>query len=359
MLRAAARRTRLGFVAALIPLVIVACTGSTSSFDPSTPGASEAAAPKTFGTGEPGELVVGFQQSADHPIVTDVLAPFFATVSESTGGSLSFDVYPDAEIVQGPVTYQGVIDGTQDVGWGQQVLTAGRFPATSVVELPYVFDSALQATDVLWTLYDDYFELRDEYLDVKVLGLWARDPGYIWTTTGDVAGITDLGGLALGVPGPVHEDLVAALGAVPAPLLPSEVQGAFQADEIDGVLASASLMRTLGLSAEVESGIACRCAMTAEFLVMNRAEYESLPADQQAAIDDNSGRRLSLAAAEAYDRAGADAAGARLTTLDDAVIAEWSNASESVLDGWIAAGEDTLLPTAAMYDRMTMLVDGG
>lgn len=376
MLRAAARRKSPALVAALILCIAVACTSAAESFDVSpldrntgeegTPVPNVAApTPETFGTGAPGELVVGFRQSGGHPIVTDVLNPFFAAVTDDSGGELSFAVYPSAEIVQGSVTYQGVIDGIQDVGWGQQVLTAGRFPATSVVELPYVFDSALEATDVLWTLYDDYFELRDEYLDVKMLGIWARDPGYIWTTTSDAASIADLEDLALGVPGPVQQDLVSALGAIPAPLLPSEVQGAFMADEVDGVLASASLMSTLDLIGDVESGISCRCAMTVEFLAMNRAEYEALSPEQQAAIDDNSGRELSRTAAEAYDRAGAAAlaeiaaGGARLTTLDDAAIAEWAEASQPVLEDWIAAGEDTRLPTAAMYDRMMQLVEGG
>jgi len=375
MLRAAARRVLVLFAALLIVVIGAACSGSDSAFDGSrlerddgaegTPvPAAAAPTPKTFGTGAPGELVVGFRPPADHPIAADVLAPFYAAVGDATGGSVTFDVYPDAEIVQGALTYQGVIEGTHDIGWGQQVLTAGRFPATSTVELPYVFTSAAEATDVLWTLYDDYFELRDEYQDVKLLGLWARDPGYIWTTTSEAASIGDLEGLALGVPGPIQQDLVVALGAIPAPLLPSEVQGAFQADEVDGVLASASAMSTLGLTGEVVSGIACRCATTTEFLVMDLAEYEAMPPEQQAAIDDNSGRQLSMAAAEVYDRTGAAAlaeiasAGGQVTDLDDDAIAEWSNATQSVLDSWIAAGDDTRLPTAAMYDRMVILVEG-
>lgn len=376
MHRAAARRLFLAFVALLLAAVAAACSGSEGSFDGSqlerddgaegTPVPAVAApTPKTFGTGAPGEMVVGFQPAADHPIVVEVLNPFFASVGEGSGGNITFDVYPDAEIVQGALTYQGVIDGTHDIGWGQQVLTAGRFPATSAVELPFIFSSATEATDVLWTLYDDYFELRDEYLGVKLLGIWARDPGYIWTTTADASGIGDVEGLALGVPGPIQQDLVVALGAIPAPLLPSEIQGAFQADEIDGVLASASTMSALGLAADVESGIACRCAMTTEFLVMDQAEYDALPPEQQAVIDDNSGRQLSLAAAETYDRnassalAEIEAAGGDLTTLDDDAMTEWSSATQSVVDGWIAAGEDTRLPTAAMYDRMVMLVEGG
>lgn len=364
------------FALLLLVIGLAGCSGdggASDAFDESQGDGSEQAGNRTdrsilpaatavpqFGSGDAGALVMGFAASSDHPVAAQALIPFANQVNETTAGALTFEVFPDAQIAQNPGTFQSVVVGGQDIGWGVQALTAGRFPATSVIELPYAFDSAVAATDALWTLYDEFAEIRNEYLDVKVLGLWVQDPGIIWSTQGPIATADDLEPMAIGVPGPLQNDLIEGVGSIPAPLLPSEVAGAFLADEISGVLSSSSTIQIEGLDSAVEGAIDCRCYVGAEFLVMNLDAWDSLTAEQQTTIEQFSGRQLSMQVAGLYDGLRTQVAqavvaqGATITTVD-AAAAPWSTSAGVVIDNWIAAGADTRIPTQAIYDRMTVL----
>ena len=100
------------------------------------------------------------------------------------GPRTPIEFYPEQTLSSAAQTYANVAAGGQDIGWALQGYVPGRFPATDVVEMPFVFDSSSQATEALWTLYDEFEALRDEYADVKLLGLWTTGPGDLWLAQG-------------------------------------------------------------------------------------------------------------------------------------------------------------------------------
>jgi TRAP-type C4-dicarboxylate transport system substrate-binding protein len=91
-------------------------------------------------------------------------------------------------------------------------------------------------------------------------------------------------------------------------------------------------------------------------LVMNRAKYDSLPDDLKTVIDENSGAALAALAGAAFDRAEAEErqkaidAGGTVYTIPEADIAAWQEASQPVIDAWVASMDDAGLDGQAMLD---------
>ena len=311
---------------------------------------------------EPVTLSFGNPFPADHPLRVQVLDPWAEEVREATGDTVRVEFHPEQALATAAETYANVAAGGQDIGWAVQGYSPGRFPVTGVVEMPFVFGSALEATATLWALYEEFEALRGEYSDVKVLGLWTTGPGDLWLVGGAASSVADVEGLTLRSPGPVQAAVIEALGAVPVNMAAPDVRAAIDAGEIDGLLTVDSALASHGLVDVISSGTECGCYVLASFLVMNLDTWNGLSPDQQTAIDDVSARTVSDAAARFYDRAGITAArhnseaGIVKIVLDDEQLEEWKRATASVVDDWVAHNPG--FDARAMYERMLELAAG-
>ena len=311
---------------------------------------------------EPVMLSLGYAFAADHPLRVQVLDPWAEDVWEATDNTVVVEFHPEQALSTAAETYANVVAGGQDIGWALQGYSPGRFPATGVVEMPFVFGSAAEGTAALWALYEEFEALRGEYSDVKVLGLWTTGPGDLWLVDGTASAVADIEGLTLRSPTPVQAAVISALGAVPVNMAAPDMRAAIDAGEIDGLLTVDTALATHNLVEVIESGTECRCYVLAGFLVMNLDTWNSLSPDQQAAIDDVSMRTVSDAAASFYDRAGITAArqnadaGIVKVRLGDAQLEEWKQATISVVDGWV--GDNSAFDARAMYERMLELAAG-
>lgn len=311
---------------------------------------------------EPVMLSLGYPFAADHPVRVQVLDQWAEDVWDATGSTVGVEFHPEQALSPAAETYANVAAGGQDIGWALQGYSPGRFPATGVVEMPFVFGSGAQATTTLWALYEEFEALRDEYADVKVLGLWTSGPGDLWLVDGVASAVEDLAGLTLRSPSPVQAAVLRALGAVPVNMAAPDMRAAIDAGEIDGVLTVDTALATHNLTEVITSGTECRCYVLASFLVMNLDTWNSLSPDQQAAIDDVSTRTVSDAAAGFYDRASITAAqqnaeaGIVKIVLDDDQLEEWKQATRRVVDDWVGANPG--FDARAMYERMLELAAG-
>ena len=107
----------------------------------------------------------------------------------------------------------------------------------------------------------------------------------------------------------------------------------------------------------------CNCYVAAQFLAMNLDTWNSLSDAQRAAIDEVSGRVMSMNAAAVYDAAYESAAqrvveaGIEKVQLDEAEFAQWRAATQGVIDSWIADNSGNFR-SQEMYDRMLELAAG-
>lgn len=85
-------------------------------------------------------------------------------VEKRSNGSISFDRFWDATLLKATETVEGLKDGRADVSQVLPTVYAGRFPLTSVGELPFESSNAPAVSDALATLgAEDGSPLRQEW----------------------------------------------------------------------------------------------------------------------------------------------------------------------------------------------------
>jgi TRAP-type C4-dicarboxylate transport system substrate-binding protein len=308
--------------------------------------------------GDPATINFSFGFPEGHPVYQEVFLPWADEVNAATDGTVTIEFFPGGALGPPPTEYERIVSGGTDVGWSLTAYTPGRFPASEVVEIPYSFESAVQGTEALWTLYEEFPEFQAEYDDTKVLGLMVHDVGALWSSTDPMLGIDDVQGKSFRSAGPSVNRLITALGATPVNMPVTELFDAMDKGTVDGTVIAASALTDFNLTPLISSGILCDCYVLNFFVNMNLAKWDSLSPAQQAAIEELSGREFSVRAAEVFDRGyqlaleDAEAAGVQLVELEGEEAARWDEAGDIATQQWIEDATEAGIPAQAMYDRL-------
>jgi TRAP-type C4-dicarboxylate transport system substrate-binding protein len=319
------------------------------------------------GGGEMGDdatisFAFGFPEG--HPVYQQVFIPWAEEINQVTDGTVTVEFFPGGALGPPPNEYERIVGGVNDVGWSLTAYTPGRFPASEIVEVPYSFDSATQATDALWTLYEEFPELQAEYADTKVLGLMTHDVGALWSSSDPMLTIDDVAGNSFRSAGPSVNRLLEALGATPVNMPVTELFDAMDKGTVEGTVIAASALTDFNLTPLITSGILCDCYVLNFFVNMNLDSWNALSPAQQAAIDSVSGRQMSLDAAAVFDAQyqaaldEAEAAGVTLVELEGAEAERWAAAGEVATAQWVEAATEAGVPAQAMLDRLDELTAG-
>ncbi|WP_286197077.1 TRAP transporter substrate-binding protein [Tropicibacter sp. R15_0] len=273
-----------------------------------------------------------------------ILKPWAAQVEEAAGGKLKIEHY-DAMALGGkpPELMDQAIDGVADITMTVVGYTPGRFPKTEVFELPFMMTNPVATSKAFQELVET--DLQDgEYKDVKVLGAWVHGPGVIHTDRG-VNKLEDMSGLKLRGPTRVINDMLSELGATPVGMPLPAIPEALSKGVVSGtvipweVTPAVKLSQLVTYHTEFTGDEALYTATI--ILVMNKAKYESLPDDIRAAIDAESGQKLSEMAAQvmwdndAPGRAIAEKAGNTIVQLSAEEVARFKDASKPVIERWV------------------------
>lgn len=236
-----------------------------------------------------------------HTITASVVEPLSEGVKSATNGALTIRYYPGGELGAGPVEqYVRVVQGAADITWGLQGYTSSQFPKTMIVELPGSVLPGDSGYNMLWNAYDEY--LASEYPGTKPLALWVSEPNVMIMKDRQIRKPEDLAGLKIRVAGAVAADVVSALGATPVQMPIPQVYNALDTGLIDGIITGSSAISDFKLFEVANSyTIGAPLGRIAFFTVMSKEKYDSLPDDQKAAIDANSGRGLSKSAEDAWN----------------------------------------------------------
>lgn len=138
----------------------------------------------------------------------------------------------------------------------------------------------------------------------------------------------------------------------------TEVYDSIERGVVDGVMLPLSTLLSFNLDEVIDYATVGSFYVDTFFLVMHLDAWESLSADDQAAVEEIIGRQLSLQAAEAYsasEQAGfqrLDEAGIEVYRLTDEERDQWRAQAQPVHDNWIAQREAEGLPAQAVYDIM-------
>ncbi len=253
-------------------------------------------------------------------------------VEKESGGRIKFEAYPAMQLGGTPVQlYDQAKDGVVDIIWTLPGNTAGRFPRVEVFELPFMMTNAEATSKAYW----EYVQTMaaDEFKDVQVLALQVHGPGVIHTVEKPVKSVDDLKGLKMRAPTRQVTKLMAALGATPVGMPLPGIPDALSKGTIQGavipweVVPSVKVHELTKFHAEFDP--AGGALYTTTFVMaMNKAKYNSMPADLKKIIDNNSGMATSAwlgKTQQAGDIAGRKSASDRNNNIFTVNVAEAQN----------------------------------
>ncbi len=307
------------------------------------------------------DLIISHPFPARHVQQRLMLEPLKKEIEEKSKGRIKITIHPGAALAPAPAHYENVVAGAFDIGWTLQGYTPGRFPLTSVVELPFLWTSAQDATRALWRLLEETPAVLNEYRDVKILAMWTHDLGQVFTRSKAVKTLEDLRGLKMRAPGPVQTSMLRALGAVPLTMPAGEIYDSVERGVIDGVVIANSGIKSFRLDQVVKHATLGNFYVASMVLAMNNQSYKKLSAEDRALLDSLTGSRLSMLAAKNYDSEyddGLDAlkkANASIYQLPAAELTKWKQATAQMSKEWIKEMDAKGLPGQQVYDKLSSL----
>lgn len=230
--------------------------------------------------------------------------PFAKQVEDLTGGQVKIKVFPSETLGGATQLAEAVKTGVADIAFIVPSYTPGRFPRTSALDLPFLFESAEHTTKVFYDLYDRY--LAEDYKDYKVLWLYSCDPGQFFFVSKPVRKLEELKGMKIRASSAPMSQALKLLGANPVGMPLSELHMALDKKIIDGTLAPTSAVYDFKISDLIQHSTRLNIYTAPMAVVMNREKFSSLPDSAKKAIEQASGKARGLRAARLYDALDAD-----------------------------------------------------
>lgn len=222
-----------------------------------------------------------------------VLEPFARAVEQESGGRIEVALKPIGGYGKPADLFNMVEKGDIEIAATVQGYNPGRFPQSSVMELPLMYENSIAGTEAMWSLYKEGL-LDKDYASVKVLGLYVLPPYGIFTTGKKITALKDLRGMRMRTPSPTVGLALARLGAIPIGVPVNLVGEAIANGTLDAIAYgwdSSSTTKGAGdkmIADQVSVLVDANFAAPALMVVMNKVKWEALPPDLQAIFDKHS-----------------------------------------------------------------------
>ena len=269
---------------------------------------------------------------------TMFIKPWCDRIAQESGDKMKCQIYPSMQLGgTPPQLFDQVKDGVVDVTWTLLGYSAGRFPLVEVFELPFMMQSPEATSKAVW----DYVQLKD----IHPLAFHVHGDGVFHMVNKPIKVMADLKDMKVRAPTRQTNKMLAALGATPVAMPVPQVSEALAKSVIDGALVPYEVVPAVKIQELVkfhsETDPVEPAIYTSVFvLAMNKAKYDSLPADLKKVIDANSGKSLSGIAGKAF--LAADVEGKKLTTknttnvIPKSELESWKKVGQTVTDAWVA-----------------------
>ncbi len=299
-------------------------------------------------------------------IPSKILVPWADGVEEASGGRIKIEHFGAMSLGgRPPELMDQARDGVVDIVMTLPGYTPGRYPSVEVFELPFMMTSPVATSKAYWDLMDSSLQ-SGEFADVQILSAWVHGPGVIHSKE-SVTSLEDMNGLTLRGPTRVINDLLSELGAEPVGMPVPAVPEALSKGVVKGTVIPWEVTAALRVPELVENHTEFSgdtALYTATFvLAMNKAKYDALPDDLKAILDAESGEKLAAFASQVMWDMDAPArqlavdAGNTIVELDAAEVERWKDASQPVVERWIAEVDGKGVDGAALIEQARSLIE--
>lgn len=307
------------------------------------------------------ELTVSHFLPSTHPIQTNILEVYLDQLKEKTDGRITSEIYSAGALGDPGSQYDMAVTGTADIALSVHGFTPGRFPLVSVVELPFLVETAGESSEMLWTLYKEFPELQKEHEDTTPLWLFTVDPAQLISANKKIEKPEDLKGLRVRTPSPLGNQIIEMLGGIPVSMPMGEVYDSLQKGVVDVAMVPISEAKDFNLHEVIKYITYGNFSVTPFFSVMNNDVFASFSKEDQELIKNLGGENMIDAVAKSTveaSKAGrkmAEENGVEIIELKGDLLAEWEKSLAPISAKWIEDMESKGLPGQAIFDRVQEL----
>ena len=262
---------------------------------------------------------------------------FAELVEEKSGGRITIDVFPGAQLGEESDAIEQVQIGSIEFTRVSSAPMTEFASGMGLFGLPYIWDDA----DHLWRFLDDENggrKLLGGLEEAGFHGVTYMDPGArsFYTTDKVVESPDDIKGLKIRVQeSQVIIDFVEALGGSPTPMDYGEVYSALQSGLIDGAENNAPSYHSASHFEVAKNLTLDEHMRVAEILVMNTGVWDGLSAEDKAIIEEAAAEAAEFQRANWDEQVEKDMAalkkeGVTVTEIDD--LEPWREATRPVID---------------------------
>ncbi len=101
--------------------------------------------------------------SPKHTMQKKVFEPWAEKLSKMTNGKVKVTFFPGGALGKTPDHYGLAEKGIADIVYILHDYTPGRFPMTSVFELPFMVTSAQKTSTAMWKIYEQFPKFQKVY----------------------------------------------------------------------------------------------------------------------------------------------------------------------------------------------------
>lgn len=267
-------------------------------------------------------------------------------LAEKSGGALTLEVFPAAQLGPPPRQFDLVRAGAADIGIVLHAMTPGRFNTTALAGLPLTHPSAGDRSEIssrrLTELAAEH--LAAEHAGTRILWMAVTPPLRMHLAKADPSDLKNLEGLRIRYAGKTWAQIVEALGADPAPVPPAESADAMAKGVVDGATFpfEATMAFDLGPVSKFSTDPGFASATFA--VVIGDAAWSRLSPEHRALVEETTGPDRAAwfgalwDASEAHGRAYMEKAGVKVVTMSDAQMADLKARFAPIVDAAVKAG---------------------
>jgi len=268
-------------------------------------------------------------------------------VEKRTDGKVKVMLYPAATLMSVVQTYDAVVKGSIDIGYGIFSYVRGRFPLTEVIDLPLGAKDAYVGNKLINEYYRNF--KPKELDDVKVMLLETHGPGILHFKK-PITKLEGLKGMKIRSSG-LSAKIVQALGATPVSLPVTDAYDAISKGVADGITLPVDGMVTWSLTDllpyHVENYGSSYVA--GFYLVMNKDKWKILPPEAQKAMEKLNEEWMEKTAKVWHDadddgRKVIVQKGGKFIALSKEEDARWAEAVRPILDNYVKTTKEKGLP---------------
>lgn len=341
------KKNRLFFALCICLVFLVALTGCSSS--------------QTSKDNEPITLIFTTHDNENTWFVQEIIAPWIADVEKASSGRIIIEPHYGGELVGFYDSYDAAVKGTVDIAYICPSNYSDQFALSQINLLTSADKVNWRPGTTYWEMIQKFPEMQTEYSDVHLLAVGQFFEPYLGTVSKPINKFADMKGLQWLAIGEWSSKRLAAWGATPANVPPSDLFSSLQKGVLQGTAISLNTLEGIGLKDVIKYLSKVNNDSVNVSFVMNKDKWDSIPADLQKILTDE-GLKLTenfdkaqIDSELAFQKKAADEWGMKFIDVPASELAKFEAAGSTVRNKLATSLDEKGLPGTAVKDYFLQL----